>query len=101
MAAIPIITTIFAGLRALHEKGIHYVDVGVSGGVWGLERGYCHMIGGEPEVVKRLDPIFHSLAPGVGDTPRTPGDQRRAQHGRAGLSALRAERRRAFCEDGP
>ena len=55
------------------RKGIHYVDVGVSGGVWGLERGYCHMIGGEPDVVKRLDPIFHSLAPGVGDTPRTPG----------------------------
>ncbi len=59
--------------RELHEKGIHYVDVGVSGGVWGLERGYCHMIGGEPEVVKRLDPIFHSLAPGLGDAPRTPG----------------------------
>jgi 6-phosphogluconate dehydrogenase len=57
----------------LHGKGIHYVDVGVSGGVWGLERGYCHMIGGEPEVVKRLDPIFHSLAPGIGDAPRTPG----------------------------
>ncbi len=59
--------------KELHEKGIHYVDVGVSGGVWGLERGYCHMIGGEPEVVARLDPIFHSLAPGVGETPRTPG----------------------------
>jgi 6-phosphogluconate dehydrogenase len=57
----------------LHGKGIHYVDVGVSGGVWGLERGYCHMIGGDPDVVKRLDPIFHSLAPGVGDAPRTPG----------------------------
>jgi 6-phosphogluconate dehydrogenase len=57
----------------LHGKGIHYVDVGVSGGVWGLERGYCHMIGGEPDVVKRLDPIFHSLAPGVGAAPRTPG----------------------------
>lgn len=59
----------------LHGKGIHYVDVGVSGGVWGLERGYCHMIGGEPEVVKRLDPIFHSLAPGIGDLPRTPGQR--------------------------
>ena len=57
----------------LHGKGIHYVDVGVSGGVWGLERGYCHMIGGEADVVKRLDPIFHSLAPGIGDVPRTPG----------------------------
>jgi 6-phosphogluconate dehydrogenase len=57
----------------LKQKGIHYVDVGVSGGVWGLERGYCHMIGGEPEVVKRLDPIFKSLAPGVEAAPRTPG----------------------------
>ncbi len=59
--------------EALHEKGLHYVDVGVSGGVWGLERGYCHMIGGEPDVVKRLDPIFRSLAPGVAAAPRTPG----------------------------
>ena len=57
----------------LHEKSLHYVDVGVSGGVWVLERGYCHMIGGEPDVVKRLDPIFKSLAPGVDAAPRTPG----------------------------
>jgi len=57
----------------LRPKGLHYVDVGVSGGVWGKERGYCHMIGGEPDVVKRLDPIFRSLAPGVGAAPRTPG----------------------------
>jgi 6-phosphogluconate dehydrogenase len=57
----------------LKQKGIHYVDVGVSGGVWGLERGYCHMIGGENDVVKRLDPIFKSLAPGVEAAPRTPG----------------------------
>jgi 6-phosphogluconate dehydrogenase len=57
----------------LHAKGLHYVDVGVSGGVWGLERGYCHMIGGEPEVVKHLDPIFHSLAPGIEAAPRTAG----------------------------
>jgi 6-phosphogluconate dehydrogenase len=57
----------------LRAKGLHYVDVGVSGGVWGLERGYCHMIGGEPEVVKRLDPIFRSLAPGIDAAPRTPG----------------------------
>ena len=57
----------------LRQKGLHYVDVGVSGGVWGLERGYCHMIGGEPEVVKRLDPIFRSLAPGLDAAPRTPG----------------------------
>lgn len=57
----------------LRQKGLHYVDVGVSGGVWGLERGYCHMIGGEPEVVKRLDPIFRSLAPGLDAAPRTSG----------------------------
>jgi 6-phosphogluconate dehydrogenase len=57
----------------LKKKGIHYVDVGVSGGVWGLERGYCHMIGGEDDVVARLDPIFKSLAPGVEAAPRTPG----------------------------
>src|SRR6201981_55955 len=52
---------------------IHYVDVGTSGGGWGLERGYCMMIGGENEVVKRLDPIFAALAPGIGDIPRTVG----------------------------
>ena len=59
--------------KELTPKGIHYVDVGTSGGVWGLERGYCMMIGGEPAVVKRLDPIFATLAPGPGDIPRTPG----------------------------
>ncbi|MBN2560282.1 MAG: decarboxylating 6-phosphogluconate dehydrogenase [Phycisphaerae bacterium] len=57
----------------LRAKGIQYVDVGTSGGVWGLERGYCLMIGGEPAVVKRLDPIFAALAPGRGEIPRTPG----------------------------
>jgi len=61
--------------QELGEKGIHYVDVGTSGGVWGLERGYCLMIGGEPAVVKHLDPIFARLAPGTGDIPRTPGRQ--------------------------
>ena len=65
MAAIRTITTISAAPEAMREKGLHYVDVGVSGGVWGLERGYCHMIGGEPDVVKRLDPIFQSLAPAL------------------------------------
>jgi 6-phosphogluconate dehydrogenase len=59
--------------KELATKGIHYVDVGTSGGVWGLERGYCLMIGGEPEVVKHLDPIFASLAPGIAAAPRTPG----------------------------
>ena len=59
--------------KELASKGIHYVDVGTSGGVWGLERGYCMMIGGEQPVVAHLDPIFAALAPGVGDIPRTPG----------------------------
>ena len=59
--------------KELAAKGLHYVDVGTSGGVWGLERGYCMMIGGEAEVVKRLDPIFETLAPGIGTIPRTPG----------------------------
>jgi 6-phosphogluconate dehydrogenase len=59
--------------QELAAKRIHYVDVGTSGGVWGLERGYCMMIGGEPEVVKRLDPIFARLAPGIGNIDRTPG----------------------------
>jgi 6-phosphogluconate dehydrogenase len=62
--------------RQLMQKGVHYVDVGTSGGVWGLERGYCQMIGGEAEVVQRLDPIFRALAPGRGDIPRTPGRQK-------------------------
>ena len=60
----------------LQGKGIHYVDVGTSGGVWGLERGYCMMIGGPDEAVKRLDPIFKTLAPGKGDIPRTPGREK-------------------------
>jgi 6-phosphogluconate dehydrogenase len=59
--------------KELASKGIHYVDVGTSGGVWGLERGYCMMIGGNSEAVERLDPIFKRLAPGPGDIPPTPG----------------------------
>jgi 6-phosphogluconate dehydrogenase len=62
-----------ARAKRLAPKGLHYVDMGTSGGVWGLERGYCLMIGGEDEVVKRLDPIFATLAPGKGDIPRTAG----------------------------
>ena len=62
--------------KQLAEKGIHYVDVGTSGGVWGLERGYCMMIGGEDAVVKHLDPIFDTIAPGLGDVPRTPGREK-------------------------
>ncbi|MBV9171718.1 MAG: NADP-dependent phosphogluconate dehydrogenase, partial [Chloroflexi bacterium] len=62
----------------LKEHGIHYVDVGTSGGTWGLERGYCLMIGGEPEVVQRLDPIFAALAPGIDAATRTPGRDKAA-----------------------
>jgi 6-phosphogluconate dehydrogenase len=62
--------------KALAPAGIHYVDVGTSGGVWGLERGYCMMIGGENAVVTRLDPIFRTLAPGIGEIPRTPGREK-------------------------
>ncbi len=58
------------------QKGVHYVDVGTSGGVWGLDRGYCMMIGGPNEAVSRLDPIFKTLAPGPGDIPRTPGREK-------------------------
>ena len=62
--------------KELAPKNIHYVDVGTSGGVWGLERGYCQMIGGETSTVERLDPIFKALAPGRGDIPRTPGREK-------------------------
>ena len=64
--------------KGLREKGINYVDVGTSGGVWGLERGYCMMIGGPQEVVAHLDPIFKTLAPGRGDITRTPGRENMA-----------------------
>ncbi|WP_225970875.1 MULTISPECIES: phosphogluconate dehydrogenase (NAD(+)-dependent, decarboxylating) [Pseudomonas] len=70
--------------QALSEKGLSYIDVGTSGGVWGLERGYCMMIGGDTDVVKRLDPLFDSLAPGMGDIPRTrdrKSDDDRAERG--------------------
>ncbi len=63
--------------KALKEKGIHYVDVGTSGGVWGFERGYCMMIGGDKQVIERLDPIFAALAPGIGDIARTSGREGR------------------------
>jgi 6-phosphogluconate dehydrogenase len=63
--------------KELSSKGIHYVDVGTSGGVWGLERGYCMMIGGERDVVQNLDPIFATLAPGTGSISRTPGRDKR------------------------
>ena len=72
--------------KQLSEKGINYVDVGTSGGVWGLERGYCMMIGGPKEVVQKLDPIFKTLAPGRGDISRTPGREKMS-----GASAATAE----------
>jgi 6-phosphogluconate dehydrogenase len=62
--------------KELAPKGIHYVDVGTSGGIWGRERGYCMMIGGEQKIIKHLDPIFVTLAPGVGDIPRIPGREK-------------------------
>jgi 6-phosphogluconate dehydrogenase len=62
--------------QKLRDRGIHYIDVGTSGGVWGLERGYCMMLGGPKEVVARLDPIFKTLAPGLGGIPRTPGREK-------------------------
>lgn len=62
--------------KELEPKGIRYLDVGTSGGVWGFERGYCMMIGGETEAVQRLDPVFKTLAPGRGDIPRTPGREK-------------------------
>ena len=70
--------------RRLAERGIHYVDCGTSGGVWGLERGYCLMVGGEPEIFRRLEPIFAALAPGRGSIPHTPGREAAggtAEHG--------------------
>ena len=70
--------------RALEPKGIHYVDVGTSGGVWGLERGYCLMCGGQPDAIARLAPVFTTLAPGMGSIPRTPGREKiagTAEHG--------------------
>jgi 6-phosphogluconate dehydrogenase len=62
--------------KELSPKQIHYVDVGTSGGIWGAERGYCLMIGGEPAIVQHLDPIFATLAPGIGDIPKTPGREK-------------------------
>jgi 6-phosphogluconate dehydrogenase len=74
----------------LKPKGIHYVDIGTSGGVWGSERGYCLMIGGDEAPIKRLDPIFAALAPSVEAVPRTPGRKKvggTAEHGYAGRAA--------------
>ncbi len=85
----------------LREQGIDFVDCGTSGGVFGLERGYCLMIGGPDGAVERLDPIFASLAPGVESAERTPGRSRRSLAGGERLPALRPQRRRPLREDGP
>ena len=68
-------------------KGVHYVDVGTSGGVWGIDRGYCMMIGGPKEAVQRLDPIFKTLAPGRGDIPRTPGREKMSANANSASTA--------------
>ena len=87
--------------KALKSRGIHYVDCGTSGGIWGLDRGYCLMIGGDKEAVDRLDPVFKSLAPGPGNIDVTPGRRGAGPAGGARLHALRPERRRAFRQDDP
>ena len=87
--------------RELAPKGIRYLDVGTSGGVWGLERGYCLMIGGDKAVVERLDPIFAALAPGKGRHSRDARPRRPRPPRRAGLPARRPQRRRALRQDDP
>jgi 6-phosphogluconate dehydrogenase len=83
--------------KQLAERGLHYVDVGTSGGVAGLDRGYCLMIGGEAAIVQTLRPIFSALAPGVGAAPRT---RRRRRRGGRGIPALRTAWRRPLRQDG-
>ncbi|WBH15954.1 phosphogluconate dehydrogenase (NAD(+)-dependent, decarboxylating) [Sphingomonas radiodurans] len=78
--------------KALSEKGVHYVDVGTSGGVWGLERGYCMMIGGDKETVDLLDPIFDTLAPGIGSVARTPDRNGENEDARAEKGYIHAGR---------
>ena len=87
--------------RTSRRSKIHYVDVGTSGGVWGLERGYCMMIGGEKEVVEHLDPIFSALAPGIRRYTAHAWPREVGWHRRTGLPALRPQRRRPLCQDGP
>ena len=84
-------------MKMLRPQQIHYVDVGTSGGVWGLERGYCLMIGGERDVVERLAPIFKTLAPGTGSIPRTPG--RETMSGSAEQASFPPDGRRPLRED--
>ncbi len=100
-AATPTTATTSAAPATLGVSGLHYVDVGTSGGVAGRERGYCLMIGGEAGIVEHLRPIFAALAPGVDAAPRTSGRSGDVGHCRAGLSPLRPARRRPFRQDGP
>ena len=99
MAATHTITMTFVARRRSASAASHYVDVGTSGGVWGFERGYCQMIGGEPAVVKRLDGIFAALAPGASIT-RPRARSKSGRHRRRGLHPLRAARRRTLRQDG-
>ncbi len=87
--------------KQLAPRGIHYVDCGTSGGVWGLERGYCLMIGGEEAAVKHLDPLFATLAPGSRGGAAAAGPREDRRHRRARLPALRAARRRPLRQNGP
>jgi 6-phosphogluconate dehydrogenase len=84
----------------LKTQGVHFVDCGTSGGIWGLERGYCLMIGGESTIVQHLDPIFRTLAPGSGDIPKTPPTLASQSGCGIGVSALRAGGRRTLRQDG-
>ena len=86
--------------KTLDATGIHYLDAGVSGGVWGVDRGYCLMIGGNAAAVAHLDPIFKTLAPGVQAASRTPGRDARKGTAEEGTS-LWSLRRGTLCEDGP
>ena len=86
--------------KMLSEKGIHLLDCGTSGGVWGRERGYCLMIGGDSDAFAHAEPIFATIAPGVDAAPRTPGRDRRDRTVRAGLLTLRAVRSGPLRQDG-
>ena len=87
--------------KALSAQGITYIDVGTSGGVWGLDRGYCMMIGGDKAAVDRLDPIFAALAPGIGHIDRTPHRENRDPRAEQGYIHAGPGRRRPLREDGP
>ena len=100
-AATRTTTTTSPGRRRSPSAGIHYLDVGTSGGVFGLERGYCMMIGGDTEAVQRLDPIFRTLAPGVEAAERTPGRTGDPVQPEMGYLHCGPARRRPLREDGP